>query len=112
MVDSKKIKKILGATIKELRTQKNITQEQLAEYLTLQPQTITTIETGRAFVSSEVLANLCNYFNVEPSIFFKTKAKVVTEEDMNYINDIKRMLPSFDSAKLREIYNILLALQK
>lgn len=112
MVESKKIKLNLGATVKELRKQKDITQEQLAEYIGLQPQTIATIETGRAFVSSEVLANLCNYFNVEPTIFFTRKIKVFTEDDINHINEIKRMLPSFDTAKLKEIYNILLALQK
>ncbi len=112
MVESKKIKTILGATVKELRKQKNITQEQLSEHIVLQPQTIAKIETGRTFVSSEVLAELCNFFNVEPTIFFAKKVRVLSEDDLNHINEIKRMLPSFDSAKLKEIYNILLALQK
>lgn len=111
MIDSKKIKLIFGQTVKELRTQKGITQEQLAEAIGLQPQTIATIETGRAFISSEVLAKLCNYFNVEPAIFFTQKVRRLSDEDINYIAEIKRMLPVFSSAKLREIHNILLALQ-
>lgn len=112
MVDSKQIRATLGATVKELRTNKGITQELLSEYLELQPQTITTIETGRMFVSSDVLANLCNYFEVDPTIFFAKKPRILTEEDLDYIKEIKRLLPSCSTARLRDIYNILLALQK
>lgn len=112
MVDSNQIKTTLGATVKELRTQKGITQEVLSECLDLQPQTITTIETGRMFVSSEVLANLCNYFEVDPTIFFMKKPRILTQEDLDYIKEIKHLLPSFSTTRLRDIYNILLVMQK
>jgi len=112
MNDSKSIKQILGSTVKELRTIKGITQEQLAEYLGLQPHSVTKIETGRAFVSSEVLAKLANFFEVSPSFFLKKKVSIVNESNLNYISEIKQLLPTFSEDKLREIYNILLALQK
>ncbi len=112
MNDSKSIKITFGATVKELRTKKGLTQEQLAEYLGLQPHSVTKIETGRAFVSSEVLAKLSNFFNVTPSFFFNKKVPIIAEENLHYINEIKQLLPSFENSKLREIYNILLALQK
>jgi len=88
MNDSKSIKKTVGTTVKELRRNKNITQEQLAEYLGLQPHSVTKIETGRTFASSKVLAALSNFFNVTPAFFFNPKVKVITEEDLNYINEI------------------------
>jgi len=112
MTESKDIKASLGAIVKELRNHKGITQEQLAEFLGLQPHTITKIETGRSFISSEVLAKLCNFFNVDPAFFFAKKAKVITEDDLNYIREIKQILPEFSSSKLKEIYNILLVMQK
>ncbi|MBP3924660.1 helix-turn-helix transcriptional regulator [bacterium] len=112
MVNAKEIKLNLGATVRELRKRRNITQEQLAEYIDLQPQTIATLETGRTFTSSEVLANLCNYFNVEPALFFLKQVRIPSEEDIDYINEIKRMLPTFSSSRLKDIYNILIALQK
>ena len=112
MNDSRSIKNTLGATVKELRSRKGITQEQLSEFLGLQPHSVTKIETGRAFVSSEVLAKLSNYFNVSPDFFFKKKIQTITEQDLNYINEIKQILPSLDNSKLRDIYNIILALQK
>lgn len=69
MIEAKEIKITLGTIVKELRTQKNITQEQLGEFLALQLQTIAKIETGRSYTSSEVLAKLCNFFNIVPSVF-------------------------------------------
>ncbi len=112
MTDSNKIKIILGAAIKELRIQKGITQEQLAEYLDLQPHTIAILETGKSFVSSEVLAKFCNFFDVDPCVFFIKNIVNKSQEDLDYIKEIKKILPVFSSSKLREIYNILLVMQK
>lgn len=112
MIDSNRIKLIFGETLRELRKQKGITQEKLAEYVGLQPTTIASIETGRSFTSSEALASLCNYFEVEPAVFFFNKVRIITEQDQNYINNIKRALPNFDTNKLKEINNIIIALQK
>lgn len=61
---SNNIKKTFGINLKKLRTSKNLTQEQLAEILNMQMQSITFIETGRTFVSSEILSKLCNYFKI------------------------------------------------
>ena len=112
MIDSNKIKITFGETVRELRRLKGITQEQLAEFVGLQPTTIASIETGRAFVSSEALSSLCNYFNVEPSFFFFNRVRILSEEDYDYIDDIKRALPSFSTSKLKVISNIIFALQR
>lgn len=112
MIDTDKIKTIFGSIVKELRNQKGITQEELAEFIGMQPQAIAKIETGRTFVSSETLVKLCNFFEVDPSVFFIKNIATKSQEDLNYISEIKRMLPVFSSSKLREIYNILIALQK
>ncbi len=55
MVKESDIKKNLGEIVRELRLQKNITQEKLSEYLELQPRSITAIENGKTFISCEVL---------------------------------------------------------
>ena len=112
MNDSQQIKKNLGSIVKELRNSKGITQEKLAEFLELQPHSVTKIETGRTFVSSEVLAKLCNFFNVKPAYFFNEKVRIITEDDLHYINEIKQILPCFNSQKLQEIYKVLVVLQK
>ena len=112
MSDSESIKYILGTVVRELRINKGLTQEQLAEFLGLQPHSVTKIETGRTFISSEVLAKLSNFFEVCPSFFFKKRVSFVVEENIDYINEIKELLPNFDRERLQDIYSIILALQK
>lgn len=110
MLEEDVIRKNLGLTVKELRSHKRLTQEQLAEYLELQPQTITAIETGKSFISCEVLARLSKVFEVNPSIFFTPKVKMYDEDELKYIHEIKQLLPLFNSEKLKTIYNILLVI--
>ncbi len=71
MIGSNNIKKILGNNIRNLRKAKNLSQEKLAEIIGLERDSLSSIETGRAFTSSEVIANISNYFNVEPSLLKK-----------------------------------------
>lgn len=110
MVKGSDIKKNLGEIVRELRLQKNITQEKLSEYLELQPRSITAIENGKTFISCEVLEKLANYFDVDPSIFFIKKVNIYDPNEQEYYGEIKRLLRSFKSDKLKKIYNILLVL--
>lgn len=73
MSNSENIKKIFGSNLKKLRLQKKLTQEQLSELLDLQMQTISFIENGLAFVSSNVYAKICNFFNVSLEVLLKPK---------------------------------------
>ena len=110
MIKGSDIKKNLGEIVRELRLQKNITQEKLSEYLELQPRSITAIENGKTFISCEVLEKLANYFDVDPSIFFIKKVNIYDPNQQEYYSKIKRLLRSFKSDKLKKIYNILLVL--
>ena len=112
MFTDSKIKTILGSNIKTLRLKLALTQEQLAEMIEIQAQTIAKIETGKLFMSSEVLARFCNFFNINPAILFTENLRIIQDDNVNYLSRINSILPSFDEAKLREIYNILLALKK
>ncbi len=58
MENNLEIKKLLGQRIKELRTKKGFTQEQLTEKLNIGQRTLSKIERGNTFVSAETLAKL------------------------------------------------------
>ncbi len=88
MINNDDIKCIFGTAVKNLRQEKGITQEKLAEFLDIERQTVATIETGKRFVSSELLSKLCNFFNVEPYVFFVKQGKTYTKEDLDYIEQI------------------------
>ena len=50
--------------IKELRTQRKITQEELGKIINVQKAAVSKYELGRAVPSTDVLTKLANYFNV------------------------------------------------
>lgn len=53
-----------GIRLKELRTQKHITQQELADKVDLVKSSISAYEKSLKYPSVEVLIKLCNYFNV------------------------------------------------
>ncbi len=64
MENNLEIKKLLGQRIKELRTGKGLTQEQLTEKLNIGQRTLSKIERGNAFVSAETLAKLLTALDI------------------------------------------------
>ncbi len=108
MSTEEEIKKNFGKNVRELRLQKSLTQEKLAEYIGIQAQTVTAIENGKTFISCEVLAALSDFFSVDVSVLFSPNISINNEETKNYISKIKSLLPKFSSGKLEEIYNMLL----
>ncbi len=105
MSKANNIKKLFGSALKELREAKNLTQEQLAEHLNLQTyQTINRIENGKSFITSELFEKMCEFFNVDPYVFFLRRGQTYTPEDLNHISQI--------NSKLNEIYEIVRAIEK
>lgn len=88
MVYSDDIKNIIGLKVKQLRTKRGLTQEKLAECMGLQPQTIAKIETGKRFISADVLSKLCNFFDAAPYVFFIPPETKYTSKDLDYISQI------------------------
>lgn len=67
------IKKLLGKRIKELRVNKGFTQENLAEKIGIGQRSLSRIECGRIFITSETLAKLLAVFEIEASELFNFK---------------------------------------
>lgn len=64
MENNLEIKKLLGQRIKDLRTKKGLTQEQLTEQLNVGQRTLSKIERGNAFVSAETLTKLLTALDI------------------------------------------------
>lgn len=87
-------KKKLGKRIKELRKQKGFTQEQVAEMIDLEQNTISVIESGRNFPTLVTLEKIAKVLNVELSDFFNysylddiDKVKQFTQEKLQQMNE-------------------------
>lgn len=62
---------ILGQNIRDIRKSINLTQEEFAEKLNLNPQFISQIETGRVGISIDNAINICNTANCSSVNLFK-----------------------------------------
>ncbi len=66
MKQKEKLVNILANNIKSKRLALNITQEQLCEILDIHKNTISLIETGKRWVSADMLENLAVILKCEP----------------------------------------------
>lgn len=103
------IKEIFGKNLKRLRTEFDLTQEELAEKIDVQYQTISNLENGRFFIATENFESLCNFFNVKPIEFFLEFNK--ENSDKEKIDDINNILSNLDSEILDYFYKMFLAIR-
>lgn len=105
------IKEKLGKRIFELRKRLNISQEELAEKLDISQKSLSKIETGRNFLTSETLEKLILALNVEITELFDfnhtDKKENLLDEIYKYIDNIKN-----DERDLITLYKIVQALGK
>ena len=105
------IKEKLGKRIFELRKRLNISQEELAEKLDISQKSLSKIETGRNFLTSNTLERLTIALNVEITELFDfdhtDKKENLLDEIYKYIDNIKN-----NEKDLITLYKIVQALGK
>lgn len=94
-------KKKLGLKIKELRKRKGLTQEQLAELINMEQNSISVIESGRNFPTLGTLEKIAQILDVNLSDFF----------NYDYIDDIetikastKDIIRKMDDNQIRQLF--------
>lgn len=63
--------KLLGRNIKTLRTEKRLTQKEVAKLLGISTNYISKIENGNVFFSTSLLVEISILFKVQPKDLFK-----------------------------------------
>lgn len=105
------IKEKLGKRIFELRKRLNISQEELAEKLDISQKSLSKIETGRNFLTSETLEKLTLALNVDITELFDfnhtDKKENLLDEIYKYIDNIKN-----NEKDIITLYKIVQALGK
>lgn len=64
------IKKGFGICLKNMRKEKNLTQEKLAEKIGINLRQLARIEAGESFVTSDTLLKICNVLETSPHKLF------------------------------------------
>ncbi len=102
------MKELLGKRIKELRIQKQLTQEQLAEMVDMGERNLSKIECGINFVSADTLEKIVTALGVSARDLFDfdhLKNKTVRKEELlNAINN--------DTVDIDLLYRIYQSIKK
>lgn len=76
--------------LKELRTEKGITQQELSKHISVSDRTIGYYESGDRFPDQDVLEEIANYFNVSIDYLL---GKSSMRENSKEIEELKNELP-------------------
>jgi putative transcriptional regulator len=105
------IKEVFGNNLRNIRKKKGFTQEQLAEFLDISLNHLANVETGKTFVSAELLMVISKKMKVSPaSLFYSpefissddttlTKVDRIIEEQCKIMKSLIR--ENFESGKHR-----------
>ncbi|MBQ8458563.1 helix-turn-helix transcriptional regulator [bacterium] len=97
-------KELLGKRIKELRKQKDFTQEYLAEKLKIEPRQLSKLETGKHYPSFETVLGLLETFNI-------TFEELISYEHLNQQTDFKKLIAKdmqdVSDEKASQIYKVI-----
>lgn len=100
------IKKLLGKRIQEIRKSKKLTQEKVAEYIGIETNSLSNIETGRFYPTSENLEKIIKILDISISELFNCEH---LQDDKTLLAEINEMLIS-NPKKIREAYKIIKAI--
>lgn len=106
------IKKKVGRKLRDVRENANLTQEKLAEEIGVQTNTISKVETGRHFISADLLDKLCNYFKVDESYFFNFNFVNYSASDAEKVDTINKKLKTLKSDVLDYIFKTVNAVSE
>ena len=74
-MDAERLKALFGNRVRELRLERDLTQEELAEATGLSVEYVSKIERGLGSPSFSVIARICNALEAGPSGLFSSRAR-------------------------------------
>ncbi len=99
-------KKSFGEKLKRLRKNKNLTQEQLAEMIDVDPRNLSRIEVGSSFVKAETLEKILNALDVTTEQLFPNDHIQTPDELMRDINKYLNIAKK-SPRKLEKIHKLM-----
>ena len=79
------MKKLFGKRLRELRTQKGLTQEKIAEFIGIKPENYSRIENGLSFPKPENIEKISKMLNIDVAELFEFEHFNSHEKNLNTI---------------------------
>lgn len=105
----KSTKQLLGARVRELRRNKEMSQDQLSEQIGIDPKHLSRIELGKSFPYMETLEAIAKSLQVELKDLFDFSHLEAHLVDKKQIEDL---LEGLNQDKLRLVYKVVKSLVK
>ena len=102
---------VLGKRLKSLRKKNGMTQEKLAEELTLSVDSVSNIENGKTNCMPEYIIKICQMFNVSADYLYFGIDRELSPSNSDVrtrINNILLSCKEFDLERIHDIIQILL----
>lgn len=100
-------KKLLGKRIKEIRKHQNLTQEQLAEIISIETASLSAIESGRHFPSLPTIEKIAQALNIELKTLFTFNHLTSIDEMRQYIYENLNNISNENIPFLYKIFEFL-----
>ncbi|MCR5080839.1 MAG: helix-turn-helix domain-containing protein [Treponema sp.] len=102
------IKAVFGENLKKYRKKKNLSQEQFAEKLDITNKHLSELETGKSFVSAELLERISEVLSVSASALFYAPNENLADENSwskieNILNEESERALNAVKFKLRDL---------
>ena len=107
MKENKEILVTIGQNLKNARTSKGYTQEQMAEQLNVSSKFISMIERGCSGLSITNLTNICKILDIEPNSLFNGVLNYTDSKD-EYITNALSTLANRDKEFLISVIKYIL----
>ncbi len=103
---------LIGKKIKNLRYEAKLTQNQLADELSIHPKHLSNIENGKKSITISLLDKLCNIFKKPAIFFFDFEEHKIFDDDIRIIDSIVHRLKTTDDKTRKDIAQIVRILVK
>lgn len=100
------IQKKLGERIQKLRKIKGFSQDKFAEEINIATTTLSSIETGKAFMTSQTLEKIIKVLNITPRELFTFSEDLSQEDIYNYVIHHIELIKN-DRERMNILYNVL-----
>ena len=103
------VQKIIGRRIQEIRKQKGLTQEQLAERVNISPHYLSALERGVYNIKLDLLVDILNILNCSSDEVFQDVVDSSSKIKASQLSEKLKGLPLHEQRKILEVVEIMIA---
>ena len=103
------VQKIIGRRIQEIRKQRGLTQEQMAERVNISPHYLSALERGVYNIKLDLLVDILNVLNCSADEVFQDVVDSSSKIKASQLSEKLKGLPLHEQRKILEVIEIMIA---